>query len=61
MGRNSPIAVKVILRAAAPPYGGLPTRQAVIVDGPHPPVKLVTIAATLQPGSNPPAVPSTCP
>jgi hypothetical protein len=27
----------------------LPTRQVVIADGPHPPVELVTIAATLEP------------
>lgn len=31
-------------------YGRLPTRQVVIADGPHPPVELVTVAATLEHG-----------
>jgi hypothetical protein len=33
----------------------------VIVDGPHPPVERVTIAATLEPGWSSLAVPSACP
>jgi hypothetical protein len=33
----------------------LPTRQAVIVDRPHPPVELVTIAASPEPCSSSPA------
>ena len=41
--------------------GGLPTRQVVTEDGPHPPVELVTIAATLERGWSSPAVPSACP
>ena len=47
--------------AAVRPSGRLPTRQVVIVDGPHPPVQLVTVAATLERGWSSPAVPSACP
>jgi hypothetical protein len=43
------------------PCGRLPMRQVVIADGPHPPVELVTIAATLERGWSSPAVPSACP
>jgi hypothetical protein len=32
--------------------GRLPTRQVVVVNGPHPPVQLVTIAATLERADN---------
>jgi hypothetical protein len=39
----------------------LPTRQVVIADGPHPPVELMTTAATLERGWSSPAVPSACP
>ena len=31
--------------SATPPPGGLPTRRAVVVDGPHPPVELLPVAA----------------
>ena len=41
--------------------GGLPTRQVVGMDGPHPPVEVVTIATRLEPGWSSPAVPSACP
>src|SRR5215217_7446739 len=44
--------------AGLPP---LPTRQVVVVVWPHPPVELVTIAATLERGWSSPAVPSACP
>ena len=40
---------------------GFPTRQVVTEDAPHPPVELVTIAATLERGWSSPAVPSACP
>jgi hypothetical protein len=36
--------------AAAPSTEGLPTRQVVVLTGPHPPVELVTAAATLERG-----------
>jgi hypothetical protein len=39
----------------------LPTRQVVVVDGPHPPVELVTVAATSEPAWSSSAVPSACP
>jgi hypothetical protein len=39
----------------------LPTGQVVITDEPHPPVELVTIAATLERGWSSPAVLSACP
>ena|SRR5215211_6861760 len=42
-------------------FGSLPTRQVVVVVWPHPPVELVTIAATLERGWSSPAVPSACP
>jgi hypothetical protein len=42
-------------------YGRLPMRQVVTEDGPHPPVQVVTIAATAEPGSSSPVVPSACP
>lgn len=47
--------------AAPPPLGGLPTRQVVVVDEPHPSVQLGTVAATAEPWSSSPAVPSACP
>jgi len=45
-------------QAAVRPSGRLPTRQVVIVDGPHPPVEGVSITATLERGWSSPAVPS---
>ena len=45
----------------AVPFEILPTRQVVIADGPHPPVELVTVAATVERGWFSPAVPSACP
>jgi hypothetical protein len=42
-------------------FDDLPTRQVVIVDEPYPPVELVTIAATPEPASSSPVVPSACP
>jgi hypothetical protein len=42
-------------------FGGLPTRQVLAGDGPHPPAQLVTIADRLGAASSSPAVPSTCP
>jgi hypothetical protein len=44
---------------AAPPVGGLPTRQVATTDESHPPVELVTIAATLERGWSSPADPGT--
>jgi len=44
-----------------PPEWRLATRQVVTQDGPHPLVELVTIAATPEPGSTSPAVPSAYP
>ena len=41
--------------------GDLPTRLVVTEDEPHPSPELVTVAAPSEPGSFPPAVPSTCP
>ena len=38
-------------------FGSLPTRQVVDVDRPHPPVQLVTIAATLERGCSSSACP----
>jgi hypothetical protein len=37
----------------APSFEGLPTRRVVIADGPHPPVELVTVAATPERGCPP--------
>jgi len=42
-------------------FDDLPTRQVGIVDRPHPPVQLVTIAVTPEPTSSSPAVPSAYP
>jgi hypothetical protein len=49
------------VRLPRPPMEDLPMRQVVVIDGPHPPVQLVTIAATLERGWSSPAVPSACP
>jgi hypothetical protein len=38
----------------------LANEQVVVVDGPHPPVELVTVAATPEPRSSTPVVPSAC-
>jgi hypothetical protein len=42
-------------------FDDLPARDMVTVDRPHPPVQLVTVAATLERGWSSPAVPSACP
>jgi hypothetical protein len=47
--------------AAAPPIAGLPTRQAVTLDGPHHPLELMSITDGLRATSSSPAVPPTCP
>jgi hypothetical protein len=39
----------------------LANEAVVTADGPHPPVELVTITATLERGWTSPAVPSACP
>jgi hypothetical protein len=39
----------------------LVVRLGVALDGPHPPVQLVTIAATLERGWSTPTVPTACP
>jgi hypothetical protein len=41
----------------APSFKGLPTRPAVIADGPHPPAELLTTAARPEQGSSSAAVP----
>jgi hypothetical protein len=43
------------------PPSGLANEAATTEDEPHPPVELVTIATTPQPGSSSPAVPPPCP
>ncbi|HKF88981.1 MAG TPA: hypothetical protein VKB85_13035 [Propionibacteriaceae bacterium] len=56
-GRGSPggrLRTSLSCRAA---FGSLPTRQVVDVDRPHPPVQLVTIAATLERGCSSSACP----
>jgi hypothetical protein len=53
--------LRVESSAAAPPDGGLPTRQVVVLDWPRPPVGLVTIVARLRAPASSTAMPSTCP
>jgi hypothetical protein len=43
------------------PPSGLANQAAITEDKPHPPVELVTIAVTPEPGSSSPAVPFACP
>jgi hypothetical protein len=52
--------VEPLTATAAVGLRPLPTRQVVTLDGPNPPVELVTIAAKWKQGPSSPAVPSTC-
>ena len=49
-----------LTRLPRPPAKDLPTRLVVTEDEPHPSPELVDFAATLEPGSSSPAMPSTC-